>query len=207
MSARVRGLALAAAIAAAAGCGDVVRSSRGPAILNVDLLQGIAGGAQGTPTAVLLSDVLVLRTTPAPCSAATPCPTIVDDFGQATLSLSMKNSTVAPTSNNQVTVSRYTVRYRRSDGRRNESGKEPVLPYDFDGAVTATVPAGGTVAVAFEIVRHTAKEESPLVQLVSNPNVIATVADVTFYGQDLTGNAVSATGSMSVNFGNFADQR
>ena len=203
MRTAVRLLVLAAAIAAAAGCGDVVRNDRSAAILNVDLLQGIAGGPVGTPSGVLLSDVLVLRRSPAPCTPASPCPTIVDDFGQATMSLSMKNVAVTPTTNNRVTISRYTVVYRRNDGR-NTPGVD--VPYGFDGAVTATVVPGAQTNVNFELVRHAAKEESPLVQLITNPNVISAVADVTFYGKDLVGNAVTATASLSVNFGDFADQ-
>jgi hypothetical protein len=55
-------------------------------------------------------------------------------------------------------------------------------------------------------VRHVAKEESPLVQLVANPNIINTIAEVTFYGRDQVGNDISATGSISIEFGNFGDQ-
>lgn len=199
----IRLVAVAALVTVAAGCGDVVREGRSPGILIVSLLQGIAGGPVGIATGTLLSDVLVLRRTPAPCTPTSPCPTIIDDFGQATLSLSMKDTTVTPTSNNQVTVSRYTVEFRRADGR-NTPGVD--VPYGFDGAVTVTVPASGTAVAIFELVRHVAKEESPLVELVTNPNVISTTAIVTFYGQDLVGNAVTAKGSMTVNFGNFADQ-
>jgi hypothetical protein len=202
MSASIRLVTLACLVAAAAGCGDVVRTGRSPSILVVESLSGLAGGAQGTPSAVLLSDVLTLRTSPTPCTPAAPCPTIFNDFGQATLSLSMKDVTVTPTTNNQVTISRYTVEFTRADGR-NAPGVD--VPFAFDGAVTATVPAGGTANVAFEFVRHVAKEESPLAQLVTNPNVIATIAKVTFYGQDLVGNSVTASGVMTVNFGNFAD--
>ena len=79
------------------------------------------------------------------------------------------------------------------------------VPYAFDGAVTATIAAGGTGSTGFELVRHVAKGESPLVQLIESPNTISTIADVTFYGSDQVGNDVSATGSMLVEFGNFGD--
>jgi hypothetical protein len=77
------------------------------------------------------------------------------------------------------------------------------VPYAFDGGVTGTVPPGGTATLSFELVRHTAKKESPLVQLIENPTIIATIAEITFYGQDQVGNDVSATGMLQVNFGNF----
>ena len=36
-------------------------------------------------------------------------------------------------------------------------------------------------------------------------SIIATIAEVTFYGHDQAGNDLSATGTIGVNFGNFAD--
>jgi len=90
----------------------------------------------------------------------------------------------------------------RADGR-NTPGVD--VPWPFDTSATGTVPANGTVAVPFELVRHVAKEESPLIQLVSDASVINTIAHVTIYGQDQAGNVISVTASMGVEFGNFGD--
>jgi hypothetical protein len=60
--------------------------------------------------------------------------------------------------------------------------------------------------LTFEMVRHVAKQESPLVQLIRNPQTISTLAHVTFYGRDLVGNEISVTGTLHVEFGNFGDQ-
>ena len=114
----------------------------------------------------------------------------------------LKDITVSPSTNNDVTITRYRVTYRRADGR-NTPGTD--VPYPFDGAITGTVPAGGTLTVGFELVRHAAKIEAPLVQLVSNPNFITTLAEVTFYGRDQVGNDISVAGLVQVNFGNFGD--
>jgi hypothetical protein len=197
-------ISLILATAASVSCGDVVRQGRSPVILVVESLQGAPGGGHGANsfTSTLLSDVQVLLTTPAPCTPQAPCPTVFDDNGQVTLSLAPKNLNVAPTSNNQVTITRYHVDFVRADGH-NTPGVD--VPFGFDGSATGTVPATGSATIAFELVRHTSKQESPLVQLVSNPAIIYTIANVTFYGQDLVGNAISVTGSMSVNFGNFGD--
>ena len=70
-----------------------------------------------------------------------------DDFGQVTLRTPLKDVTNpsspnAPTTNNEVTISRYRVVYRRTDGR-NVQGVD--VPYAFDGGVTGTVPLGGTL--------------------------------------------------------------
>lgn len=198
-------LGMAAAVAASASCGDVVRDSRAPVILVMESLQGAPSGGHGanTFTGNLLSDVQVLVTTPAPCTPDNPCATVFNDLGQASISMAPKNIDIAPTSNNQVTITRYHVEFARADGH-NIPGVD--VPFPFDGASTATVPISGVVQISFELVRHTSKEETPLVQLISNPAIIHTIAHVTFYGTDIVGNAVSVTGSMSVDFGNFGDQ-
>ncbi len=62
----------------------------------------------------------------------------------------------SPSPNNEVTINRYRVVFRRSDGR-NTPGVD--VPYGFDGAATGTIPSGGTLTLGFEIVRHVAKLE------------------------------------------------
>ena len=132
---------------------------------------------------------------------------IFDDVGEVTLKISLKDvgtGTTAPTpsTNNEVTIDRYHVDYMRADGH-NTQGVD--IPYSFDGAITGTVPANGTLIIGFELVRHDAKLESPLMQLFSNPSVLNTIANVTFYGHDQVGNTVTVTGSVSVQFADFAD--
>jgi len=199
-------LATVAALAAAS-CGDVVRSGRAPVFLVIDSLSGARGSAPDKMTSTLSSDVITNVTTPAPCTTDSPCPTIFGDPGQVVLRLSPKDigSTVAPTtpsSNNEVTISRVHVQYRRTDGR-NIQGVD--VPYAFDSATTGTVPATGQATLGFVLVRNTAKQESPLAQLNTNGIIISTIADVTFFGRDQVGNDISVTGSISVEFGNFGD--
>jgi hypothetical protein len=195
---------VAALVAATISCGDVVRDGRSAVFLTVITLLGAPGGGHGagTFTGTLLSDVQVLVTSPAPCTPAAPCPTVFDDSGQVTLTLTPKNLSVAPTSNNQVTITRYHVAFRRADGR-NTPGVD--VPYGFDGAFTGTVLSSATATFSFELVRHVAKEEPPLIQLITSSVIINTIADVTFYGTDQVGNAVNVTASMSIEFGNFGD--
>jgi hypothetical protein len=199
-------IGLAGLIAASVSCGDVVRNGSSPVYLVIDSLLGSRGNVTaGQPTSPVLSDVLTNVTSPAPCAPTTPCPTIFDDPGVVTLRAPLKNignGALAPTSNNEVTITRYHIEYIRADGR-NTPGVD--VPFPFDGAVTGTIPAAGTRSLTFELVRHVAKEESPLVQLVRSSNIIITIARVTFYGQDRTGNAVSVSGDIQVNFGNFGD--
>jgi hypothetical protein len=206
-------LPVAALVAAATSCGDAVRNGSSSVYLTVMSFTAAPGGGHGAGvfTSTLLSDVQVLVTSPPPCSPASPCPTVFDDSGQITLVLTPKNTLVAPTTNNQVTITRYHVDFTRADGL-NTPGV--YVPYGFDGTLTTTVPANASGAnITFELVRHVAKEEPPLAQLVPvsfgtvqiNGVIINTIATVTLYGTDQVGNAVSASASMSVEFGNFGD--
>jgi len=107
-----------------------------------------------------------------------------------------------PTNLNAVTINRYRVAYRRTDGRATQGVD---VPYGFDSGVTFTVPADGTLTAEFEIVRSSAKLEAPLRALANSHDIISTIADVTFFGRDQAGNDISASASIGVNFGNFAD--
>ena len=201
-------IGLAALVAASISCGDAVRDGSSPVYLVIDAMLGIRGAVTpGTPSASLASDVITNVTSPPPCTPASPCPTIFGDSGTVVLRAPLKNigSTAAPTTpttNNQVTITRYHVEYVRADGR-NTPGID--VPYAFDGAATGTIPANGLLTLGFTLVRNAAKEESPLVQLVSSSNLISVIGRVTFYGQDRTGNAVSVTGEIFITFGNFGD--
>jgi hypothetical protein len=189
-------------IAATASCGDAVRQGSSSAFLVMDSLKGKSGGHSASLSETLQSDVIVLLSTPAPCTPQAPCPAVFSDPGEVVLRLVPKNIGIAPTENNAVTVSRYHISFRRADGR-NTPGVD--VPYGWDGAVTATVLPGESRTISFELIRHVTKEEPPLVQLIANPSIIHTIAEVTFYGTDLVGNAVTVTGNMSIEFGNFGD--
>ena len=195
-------LCVAAFAVAAASCGNA-RDGRSPVFLGIDSLQGIAGGpSAGTATSTLISDIQRDVTSPAPCTTTSPCPTFFNDLGQATLRLALKDTTspTGPTSNNDVTITRYHVAYRRADGR-NTPGVD--VPFGFDGATTVTVAGTSATTVGFELVRTVAKEESPLVQLLSNNSIITMLADVTFFGKDRAGNDISVTGTIQIDFGSF----
>jgi hypothetical protein len=190
--------------AASISCGDVVREGRSPVYLTLEALQAAPGGGSPTFGDVLFSDVQRLAITPPPCSPATPCPTLFADLGQAVFRIVPKDPVglAAPTTNNEVIISRYHVVFRRTDGR-NTQGVD--VPYAFDGAVNGFVSATTLATVGFELVKHVAKGESPLVQLITSRTVITTFADVTFYGKDRVGNDISVTGTIQVDFGNFGD--
>jgi hypothetical protein len=187
-------LLLAAATGVLAGCSETVRTGQSPAYLVLQRLEGSSGsGGNGTFQSVLRSDVLTKGS-------------IIEDNGRVTLNLALKDVTnpTGPTSNNLITLNRYRVEYRRTDGR-NTPGED--VPYAFEGAIGMTVNEQPTSAV-FTLVRAQAKLEKPLVTLVGSNGgalVISTIADVTFFGRDQTGRDVTVTGSMSINFADWAD--
>ena len=195
------GLGAVALCAGMAGCGsEFVRDSHSPVRLVVNSLEA---NDQNT----LISDVIRLVRQPAPCSAASPCPSVFNDMAVVSLSLQLRDlgipgSPSAPSGLNQVTITRYRVKYRRADNH-NDPGVD--VPYDFDSALTVTVPPTGIVEAAFQIVRHSAKEEAPLAALRYTDDIISTIAEVTFYGRDQVGNEVSASASIGIDFGDFAD--
>lgn len=193
-----------ALITVSVSCGDVVRTGRSPVYLVIDQLTAKSGAvASATTSNTLQSDVITLVTSPAPCSTSAPCPTVFSDSGAVTLRALPKDVTAtSPTANSEVTISRYHVAYHRADGR-NTPGVD--VPYPFDGAATGTT-VGGKLELTFELVRHVAKMESPLVELKTNAAVITTIGEVTFYGRDQVGNDVNVTGSLQVDFGNFGDK-
>lgn len=192
-----RAAVLALAIAASS-CGSVVRDGSGTSFLIVNVLEGASGARPDEFGGTLLSDVITVVDDSA---------TLFNDIGRVSLSLGLKDpgsatSPNVPTQNQAITVDRYRVRYVRADGR-NTPGVD--VPYGFDGAFTMTVTGGGAATVGFDLVRNTAKQEAPLAALARTPVLINTIAEVTFFGRDLTGREVSATGRISVTFGNFGD--
>ena len=192
---------------AGTGCGQYVRDSgRAPAQPIILALQGASGAQPDKFSGTVQSDVLtyVNKTIG---TEQIRVPTVFNDFGAVTMRLILKDpgaagSVTLPTPINQVTFTRYTVTYSRSDGR-NTPGVD--VPYPLDGGLTFTAQSDKDVSAVFELVRHTAKEDAPLRALITNPVIISTVAQVTFYGRDQAGNDVSVTGRISVDFGDFGD--
>jgi hypothetical protein len=192
---------------AATGCGEYVRDSgRAPAQPIILGLQGASGAQPDKFSGTVQSDVLtyVNKTVG---TEQIRVPTIFNDFGAVTMRLILKDpgqagSVAMPTPLNQVTFTRYTVMYRRSDGR-NTPGVD--VPYPLDGGLTFTALSDKDVTATFELVRHTAKEDAPLRNLLTNPVIISTVAEITFYGRDQAGNDVSVSGRISIDFGDFGD--
>jgi hypothetical protein len=175
---------------------ELTRTGSSPVFVIVDFVQAASGATPDDFGGFLLSDVVTNGG-------------IFNDLGRAQFRIALKNPgpgviPTVPSSINQVTLTRYRVTFRRSDGR-NTPGVD--VPHAFDGGMTASIPSTGEVIGVFEMVRHQAKAEPPLANLagLGGALIISTIAEITFYGRDQAGNEVVASTLMSVNFGDFAD--
>jgi hypothetical protein len=129
---------------------------------------------------------------------------IFNDNARVGLQALPKNPNLATASPfEDVLVTRYEIRYIRSDGH-NREGVD--VPYRITGGLSTIVPYDGEAEVAFVVVRHQAKFEPPLSNLVDEPVVLTVIAEITLHGQTTTGRAVTAKGFLTINFANFADE-
>jgi hypothetical protein len=189
--ARVRLAGAALVLLATVSCGELSRQGSASTYLIVSSLEAASGAEPSNFSGNLSSDVVTV---------VDDVPTVFADGAQVTFTLATKDPGVATSPQNFITIDRYRVRYLRTDGRNTEGVD---VPYGFDGAFTATV--GSSTTAGFTLVRVQAKGESPLRALAQNGGVISTIAEVTFYGQDQTGRAVTVSGKISVNFANWGD--
>ncbi|MEO8680847.1 MAG: hypothetical protein ABI665_17480 [Vicinamibacterales bacterium] len=212
VSRRIAGvIALAVAAVASSSCGSALtRTSRSPMILVIDKIELARGSAAGsaTFTSNLVSDVQTIVDVTLG-GVTTQVATVFNDNGRATIRMVPKNpgtvaTPTAPSDLNAITITRYHVTFRRTDGR-NVPGVD--VPYAFDGGTTATLTGAGTADVGFDAVRHSNKEEPPLSNLIGGGGArfINAIADVTFYGRDQVGNEVTVSGSFDVTFADFGD--
>lgn len=198
--ARACGILALAAGMTTTGCGKATRDGTSPAYVQVMALVAAAGAEPDKFQATLYSDVITVKDGVA---------STFSDLAKVTMTLALRDAGTAslptePSAANNITITRYRVRYIRADGR-NTPGVD--VPYGFDGGLTFTVAKGETTSPAFEIVRHVAKFEAPLAALAGNGVVINAIAEITFFGTDQTGREVAAVGNIGVDFGNFADPK
>jgi hypothetical protein len=186
-------LILAASFVALPGCTSTQLQGQSSSYLIVQSISAARGDTPDEDFPVLDSDVSTNGT-------------IFADIANINLTLGMKDpgstqNPSTPTSANYITVTRYHVKYIRSDGR-NVQGVD--VPYEFDAGSTATVVGTGT-EMTITLVRVQAKLEAPLKSLVGQGGQVAitTTAEITLYGKDQAGRDVSVKGTITVNFADF----
>jgi hypothetical protein len=132
---------------------------------------------------------------------------IFNDTGTATITAVLLDP-YAPTSTfyQDIIVDQINVEYTRSDIPDAQQGVD--VPFDFHQNVYARVAIGETIELPFILVQHTAKWESPLVELRNSyqEKILKMEAKCTIYGKDVAGNRIApVVGTVSVWFANFAD--
>jgi hypothetical protein len=195
-------LALLTSLAAAtAGCG-VADQGRSPVVLRIDEIAASSGAASTSFGGYLHSDVQTIVKV-----NNVDVPTRYSDPGRVTMSVVLRDPGApgvanTPSELNTVTITRYRVVYRRTDGR-NVQGVD--VPWAFDSGMTVSILSSSSAQQTFDLVRVSAKFEAPLAALTVNGQALDVIADVTFYGKDMHHNDIAVTGSIGITFANFGD--
>jgi len=124
-----------------------------------------------------------------------------------TLALAVRNKNPlaeAPRVPGAVLIQRYEVKYSRSDGRSVQGAD---VPYTIAGALSSAVDVAtsGTENVPIEVVRRQAKLDPPLSN-ITGYDIVTMFATITISGQTVSGDSVTASGSMQIDFANFGDE-
>ena len=207
----IKVLGVTALAVASFGCvPEWARDNETGIIMEIAGITGVAGGEGqgGTEGDILFSDVSAW----------------INDDAVVTLNVYRKNPTVAGTSAlEHVRLESYQVRFLRSDGR-NVEGLD--VPHRITGALNAlrfhTPTETGEIEVdaVINVVRHTAKREPPLINLIDSDltprtrgpflageGIITTTAEITVFARQVTtGEALQASGRFQVVFADFVDQ-
>jgi hypothetical protein len=109
----------------------------------------------------------------------------------------------APNVPGAVLIQRYDVVYVRSDGR-SEHGVD--VPYPISGLISSAVDVAtsGTSDVPIEVVRRQAKLEPPLSN-ITGFDIVTMFADVRITGETVSGQTVSGSGRLQIDFANYGD--
>ncbi len=129
---------------------------------------------------------------------------VCEDEVDVAVAVRNKNPTApSPSVPDAVLLKSYEVRYFRTDGRGTEGVD---VPYRITGPLSfaVDVATSGTQSFPLEIVRRQAKVEPPL-STIFQATVLSVIAEVTLYGETVSGDAVSATGRLQIDFADFGD--
>ena len=197
-SATTRVVAVAGAVLCLLGtaaCNELVGASRSSTILVIERIGAARGGTPDDPIPTFLDSDVVTNGG------------VFADIGRVTTRLAFKSpgtseNPASPTSANWVTITGYRIVYRRTDGRATPGVD---VPHPFEGGMTMTTLDIGTGE--FTLVRAQAKLEPPLILLRDGGGAVAlsVIAEITFTGHDQTGAAVTADGTIGINFADYAD--
>ena len=102
-----------------------------------------------------------------------------------------------------VLIQRYEVKYSRPDGR---GAANQDVPHTIVGVLSSAidVASSGATEVPIEVVRRQAKLEPPLSN-ITGYDIVTMFATITISGQTVSGDTVTASGSLQIDFANYGD--
>jgi hypothetical protein len=182
-TARTGAVAIVLALALSGCTPSYVTDSSAPVLLRVDSINGgaaVLSDVRGENGAIVNCDVQV---------------------GVGIRSKNPLSSPVGTSAAERVTVSRYEIRYRRSDGRAQE-GLD--VPYTVSGNLAFSLDPNSSGVLTIRLVRHAAKIVPPLSN-ITGLEIVTMFADVTLFGETEARQGVSGTGSVQIDFADYAD--
>jgi len=187
-------------------CTQVEDNSRSGSLLTITSVIGQPGGQGGQAGSPMLSDT---------CDNANNLPqdpefcTVFNDnatvgFKNDYLQIGGGAGVGTPGFLNDIIITRYRVDYIRSNNR-NTPGID--VPFGIDGTMNVRVPIRASATGVIMVVRHEAKLEPPLAELSNGPSegVLTANAQLQFFGKDVAGRTVSATGFLEIHFANYGE--
>jgi hypothetical protein len=198
-------LLLALVLVTYAACTSVEDNSRSASLLTVSNVVGEPGSKGETPGTPLLSDVCDnpdgTPQDPDTCSVFNDnaLVTFDNDFLQVGPGTGQGTSYL-----NDILVTQYRVDYVRSNGR-NTPGVD--VPFGIDGTMDIRVGVNSSADATILVVRHTAKVEPPLSEITTGEGekVITANAQLRFFGHDIAGRSISATGFLEIHWANYGE--
>jgi len=128
---------------------------------------------------------------------------ICPDNVPVTVALRNKNPNpgIDTSTQGDVVINQYEVSYFRSDGRSTEGVD---VPFTIKGGIGSSVGVNGTVTVPIQVVRRQAKLEPPL-SAITGFDIVTMIAEITVGGETVSGDSVSASGRLQIDFANYGD--
>lgn len=186
-------LAVAAAFLALSGCNNVSREAQSSSMLIIESIMGTTTG--GDIVAFLQSDV-----------QRSPVSGIYVTADLATANLMVRlispNPLNGPSQFNDVVLTNYRVTFELPTSP-GTPGVDVPLPFDASTTVLCEVDLSTSVPIV--VVLEAAKLAAPLVGLVGTNTVLETKAKIELFGHDMTDKPVTATGYLTIYFGDYQE--
>lgn len=184
------------AIGSLLSCKKLADDQKSATLLLVQQVLGHTDG--GTEALFLQSDVQDVDQT-------TMAATVLTDTASVTLAAELKapDSINGPSIYNNITLTGYTISYALPDGT-GVAGTD--VPLTIENSLsTIMVNVGGTTTISIPVVLDSAKLQPPLAALIGTTNTLQVNATITFTGEDVDHNLVTAVGHLTIYFADYAE--